>query len=689
MKNKLNRLYALVLAIVLVVTNLAVGHPVLAFTNESLGSKIESKVYTLDGLNPVTTSGQIQIDMNAHTTTPSQITIHMTQTPDTSVNFNWTTTEEAEAVVLVEESAGGTPVLYTGNTEQGGKITKDKYFHKVTVDGLKADTQYTYTIGSGVYAESGTFKTAPDKGSTSKVKFAYIADTQIRGEGFNPSAVPTSDEAKAVGAMFNQLSEIEDLDFTYIAGDLTDSSNNESQWEALFSNEGAFPTAGADFFKNNVVAVTVGNHDNNSFNGHINVPNQAGESVYSFEYGPVKFIVLNLEADMPADRNKQEAFLREEVAKAKENNQWTIVGFHKSIYTGGSHIMDSDVVTARKLWAPVLSELDVDMVLQGHDHVYARGFVNKRGYNANPAVDEDGVILKATSTPLYMVGGHAGALKWYGKDEEYSNNISPSDPISPNYEFLDFNSTDLVGADGKVEPFQTYIIVEMDNQQVQVETYMFKYNVETDQIEDLHLADEFTFKKAGRGATLSIGEEQVLIGKQVTLPIAVDTVEELVNVEAVVNYDSNLLSFESIVGAEGVAVDTTSHIPGSIAFELTSESTITTTEDTVVAYLTFTVNKEIQEDQITQVTVQSATFGQAGNSVVTEMYTENGLIEILTNLLGDMNKDGAINGIDALKLMQHLEGTYPLGNMVNYADINKDGKIDHEDIQMLLEISVH
>lgn len=156
-------------------------------------------------------------------------------------------------------------------------------------------------------------------------------------------------------------------------------------------------------------------------------------------------IILNLETAKNNEEvmAEQKAFLEKEVAAAKAANQWTVVGFHKSIYTGASHIVDSDVKAARKYWGPIFAQLDVDLVLQGHDHVYSRGFIEADGSDAQMETTEDG------------------------------------DPLLPNYAFLDKNSTD-DGSDVKKE--QVYTIFEVTEDTLTSTTYMMKYDSETDKI---------------------------------------------------------------------------------------------------------------------------------------------------------------------------------------------------------------
>ena len=62
--------------------------------------------------------------------------------------------------------------------------------------------------------------------------------------------------------------------------------------------------------------------------------------------------MLNLEtARYDADaRDKQKEYLTEVVNEAKSRNQWTLVGFHKSIYTGASHIRRFRYNRSKKYW---------------------------------------------------------------------------------------------------------------------------------------------------------------------------------------------------------------------------------------------------------------------------------------------------------------------------------------------------
>ena len=459
-----------------------------------------------------TTNEIVQYSVIDKNKAPEQLNVHVGDDAATQVNVTYTTITDTSTVIAVTKADGGETMYFEGTSYVG---LGGKYIHEISVNGLEPATEYVYTVGDGFNERDGKFKTALEQGDESSFTFAYLADTQVSN----------ASNAKALGATLAKVNE-KNPDFVYLAGDVTDKSTNESQWEWLFNNDGVYSTGGEDMFANNLVAVTQGNHDNNEMYQHINAPEEAGKIVYSFDYGCAKFIILNLESaryDEDA-RAQQEAYLRDAVKDAKSNGQWTIVGFHKSLYTGASHITDSDIIAARKFWAPIFAETDVDLVLQGHDHVYSRGFVTAEGENANPTVLEDGTIIQPDA-PLYMVGGHAGGLKWYSK-KNYT--VTENDPLALNYSFLDVNSTD-TGSDVKKE--QVITMLEVSNETISVKTTFFKYNTDEDAITtDEYVYDTFTVKRDLAECATAYADGTELFVKEID-----DTLEYTVSFDNITN----------------------------------------------------------------------------------------------------------------------------------------------------------
>ena len=418
---------------------------------------------------------------------PMQVNAHMGDDPSSQINFTYSTVENTTTQVVFNKVGDQEKTVKTGESSQISNLNSGKYIHKIAVSDLTADTEYEYTVGNGENTYSGTFKTSLPYGSDSSFNFVYLADTQVSN----------ATNAKALGATLNRVNEM-NPDFVYIAGDVTDTAANESQWEQLFYNNGAYPNGGQDMFGNSTLVVTQGNHDNNTMNRHINAPAKMGNIVYSFDYGPATFVILNLESAR-SDANarvQQKEYLTTVINEAKARGQWTFVGFHKSLYTGASHIVDSDVIDARKFWCPVFAELDVDFVLQGHDHVYSRGFVEVDGTKANVAMSGESTYLDPSFAPLYMIGGHAGGLKWY---ERVNYNVTPGDPLLPGYTFLDIDSAGIQpdgGLGSEVKQEQVIVSLEVSDKEVSVITTMFKYNTTSDTITTPeYVYDSFTVKR--------------------------------------------------------------------------------------------------------------------------------------------------------------------------------------------------
>src|SRR5690606_29409734 len=79
-------------------------------------------------------------------------------------------------------------------------------------------------------------------------------------------------------------------------------------------------------------------------------------------------------------------------------NTWAVATFHQPVYSVSS---GRDEPVLRAAWVPVFEKHDIDLVLQGHDHTYARG------YKDTTATDTPGV----TNGPVYAVSNSGG--KYY------------------------------------------------------------------------------------------------------------------------------------------------------------------------------------------------------------------------------------------------------------------------------------
>lgn len=250
--------------------------------------------------------------------------------------------------------------------------TKRSYLsHKVLATGLQPNTTYSYRVGKdGAWSTIGSFKTA--KGNNDAFSFIYVTDTQANTEEmFNISQ-------KTIHAAQDTVPNAQ---FLLIAGDLVEtsgSSNSEWEWEQWFS-------CMQDIWYDMPIVPIQGNHDtssNNNFALHFNTDttfNQTAQTagttmngtVYSFVYGDALFMIVNYE-----DYKKEGYFealsnWMEKQVNDNKNVKWRIACYHKNMFTGSkSHQSDSDGKTVRAAMLPVFDKLNIDLALQGHDHIY-------------------------------------------------------------------------------------------------------------------------------------------------------------------------------------------------------------------------------------------------------------------------------------------------------------------------------
>ena len=117
------------------------------------------------------------------------------------------------------------------------------------------------------------------------------------------------------------------------------------------------------------------------------------ETVYYMDYQGVRVISLNsmeIEYNSESDVYKIQKEWLEQVLQ-NNPNLWTVVTFHIPVLGGARK--DSKVL--KEHFKPLFEKYGVDMVLQGHDHVYARGTVENL---------LSGRIQRPTETgPVYVV----------------------------------------------------------------------------------------------------------------------------------------------------------------------------------------------------------------------------------------------------------------------------------------------
>ena len=146
-------------------------------------------------------------------------------------------------------------------------------------------------------------------------------------------------------------------------------------------------------------------------------------SDYWFVYENTLFIDINSNNRSTAEHK---AFIEEAIA-ANPNVKWKTVVFHHSIYSTASHVNDSDIITRREELPQVFTDLDIDVVLMGHDHVYTRTYM-MNGYTPDTEQGEKSSVTNPTGI-LYLTANSASGSKYYdikAPNAEYSAKMDQS-----------------------------------------------------------------------------------------------------------------------------------------------------------------------------------------------------------------------------------------------------------------------
>ena len=242
-------------------------------------------------------------------------------------------------------------------------------YHSVVFDSLEPDTLYAYRVGNNdkYWSEWIQFRTA--KSEYSPFTFVYFGDAQTGILSHWSRAIRMAYQ-KAPDAMF-----------AIHAGDLINTAHKDQEWAEWFK-------AGSFLHSQWTGVPVLGNHeigdlDKEGTEREIalqwrpqftlplepTLPDALQENVYTFDYQDLRVIVLNTMLKTKI----QTKYLEEQLKKP--GAKWKVITCHYSIF---SPAKGRDFPYARKAWKPLLDKYGVDLVLQGHDHTYARGHVPVR-----------------------------------------------------------------------------------------------------------------------------------------------------------------------------------------------------------------------------------------------------------------------------------------------------------------------
>lgn len=381
---------------------------------------------------------------------PSMIAVTLGDDASTSRNISWYTKYSATGTDIEIIPYSQNP-SFTGSPTKGGGITSaaEKAFleypgvdlgvigfmpfryelvrHTLSLTGLEPGKKYCYRVGDaekGWWSEAGVISTAD---GSDDVTFLHVTDMQSQ------NAKQYECFRNVIDTAFRLYPE---TDFILSSGDQVDSGTNSKQWKWLLD-------VSSDLLMNTSFMPASGNHeDKGAALDKIftlpNVPEQDTESgvFYSYDYNNAHIMVLNSN-DLNKDgglADAQISWLKKSVGDS--NADWKFVVIHKAIYSNGSHFDDKDVKAIRKQLQRLMPELGIDIVFEGHDHVYLRTapmynnkvVKNDTSDSKTKLIQRSGSNYKASINPygtFYVISGCAGVKNYIPKETSQTDKLFP------------------------------------------------------------------------------------------------------------------------------------------------------------------------------------------------------------------------------------------------------------------------
>ena len=332
---------------------------------------------------------------------PDRIILTFVGDPATSRAVTWRTdatiTESVAQIAVATENSKfvDQAVTTTATTEPfdlglyKGNNSLIVHYHSVNFEGLKPDTLYVYRVGDGGehWSEWIQFRTA--RTGYAPTQFVYFGDAQNDVLSHWSRVIRKAYET-APGATF-----------AIHAGDLINVAHRDYEWAQWFK-------AGSFLHSQWTAIPAVGNHEFSAieeggrrslaiqWRPQFTLPveedleEELHETVYTVDYQDVRIIVLNSNFKLREQTKYLEERLKESDAK------WNIITCHHSIFSPAE---GRDFRFARERWKPMLDDYGVDLVLNGHDHTYARGHVPVRTVDGNDSGNLGTIYVTSVSGP--------------------------------------------------------------------------------------------------------------------------------------------------------------------------------------------------------------------------------------------------------------------------------------------------
>ncbi|MNH53276.1 Alkaline phosphatase precursor [compost metagenome] len=362
---------------------------------------------------------------------PERIILNLTADPAHEMAITWRTAPGLLGFVEYAEAQDGPDFIQ--QAVRATAVTDDATigvreapefraaYHSTVLKGLKPETVYAYRVGDGArWSEWLQFRTAA---TTAKpFTFLYMGDMQNN---------ILSEASRTMRMAFRKAG---DAAFVIHAGDLINRHDSDNEWGEWFA-------AGGFLYAQTPQMPTPGNHEygrgpvlNPQWRRQYTLPETgpAGveklkETAWTVDYQGLRLISVDAPLFHGDETMRAEMVRWLDGLLANNPNRWTALFLHFPLF---SIDPDRDNSRVRDALKPLIDKYGVDLVLQAHDHGYARGAIGTGPMlNAGPARPSDHgstYVVSVAGPKMYPVADLGWATRSASRTQTFQTlEVSP------------------------------------------------------------------------------------------------------------------------------------------------------------------------------------------------------------------------------------------------------------------------
>ena len=244
----------------------------------------------------------------------------------------------------------------------GNAITQEfnnYHQHEYIISGLSPGGKYYYKVLLPDESQTGSFYTVPEENQTS-LKFISYGDTRSN---------PETHDIVAAGVVDDFTEDELFQSFLLSVGDLVNDGNSEEDWDNQFFSA-SFPNI--RFLMSHLPFTSpMGNHEGFGilFRKYFSYP-FVSDRYWSFEYGPALFVIIDQYVPYYSGTAQYDWI---ESTLANSDKVWKFLSLHEPGWSAGGH---SNNTIVQNHIQPLCEQYNVSIVFAGHNHYYARAYVN-------------------------------------------------------------------------------------------------------------------------------------------------------------------------------------------------------------------------------------------------------------------------------------------------------------------------